>query len=81
MLQGSEVQVSYQLKGPWLWTFLYAVWLQISHKTSKKGLKNIQKSIAGLSHLAAAAVRDIHNFGRHVKIQGGNALSAAPPPR
>ena len=28
--------------------------VQISHKTSEKGLKNIQTSIAELSHLAAA---------------------------
>ena len=30
--------------------------VQISHKTSKNGLKNIQKSIAELSPLAAVAI-------------------------
>ena len=40
---------------------------QRSHKPSKKGLKNIQKSIAALSHFLPFWV---------VKIQGGNA----PPP-
>ena len=33
--------------------------VHISHKTSKKGLENIQKSIAELLHLAAAATRRI----------------------
>ena len=53
-----------------------------SHKTSQKGLKNIQKSIAELSHLAAAATRQIivphatyqilDLFGLS-KFKGGNA--------
>ena len=61
MPQGSEVQVS-QLKGPQLWTFLYTPRgseLHISHKTSKKYLKNIQKSITELLHLAATTTRRI----------------------
>ena len=52
--------------------------VQISHKTSKKGLKNIQKSIAALSHLANRTAHDLPNFGPFsvVTIQEG----AMPPP-
>ena len=60
----------------------------ISHKTSKKGLKNIQKSIATLSHLAAVAMRwliiphaayQILDLFALSKFKGGNAPSAPPP--
>ena len=60
---------------------------QISNKTSKKGLTNIQKSIAALLHLAAAAMRRViaaHGtyhildlFGLS-EFKGGNA--PLPPP-
>ena len=47
--------------------------VQICHKTSKKGLKNIQKSIDALLHLANCTLHDMPNLGSFwvVKIQGG----------
>ena len=61
--------------------------IQISHKTSKKYFKNIQKSITELLHLAAplyaadnCTARDIHNFGPFwlSKFKGGGNAPLAP---